>query len=149
MHSNQILALIQADKFYLVKVRFKHNSQSQGITYSDKTYTYKVPKFVKLELEDEVIVDSPFNGFVVVKVVDIIDGGVLYDQDFTNSKGYKWIVQKVCADQYYKHLEREYEAEQVLKQHLTNKARKEAIASINEMFGEDLLTNLNEVLAIR
>lgn len=147
MYANQILALLQEDKFYLIKVRFKHHSNNPkavhlekygDIPLSEKTYTYKVPKFVKLATNDEVIVDSPFNGMVVVKVVEVIENGLLFDQDFSNSKGYKWIVQKVTPGEYYKQLEKETEAEKLLQQHLTQQAKAKAMESIKAMFDNDV-----------
>lgn len=155
MYANQMLALLQADKFYLIKVRFKHHSINSKAVYleqygkvplSEKTYTYKVPHFVGLTIEDEVIVDSPFNGMVVVKVVEVIEEGIAFDQDFNNSKGYKWIVQKVCPQQYHKQLEKEAQAEKLLKQHLTNQAKEKAMANIKAMFDEPALEQITKAL---
>lgn len=156
MYANQILALLQAEKFYLIKVRFKHHENNPKaihlekygkVPLSEKAYTYKVPNFVKLTTEDEVIVESPFNGMVVVKVVKVIEDGLLFDQDFTNSKGYKWIVQKVCPQQYHKQLAKEAEAEQLLAKHLTQQAKEKAMASIKAMFDDDkALEQVNKAL---
>lgn len=155
LYSNQILALLQSEKFYSIKVRFKRHSNNHkaihlekygDVPLSEKTYTYKVPKFVKLTTEDEVIVDSPFNGFVTVKVVEVIEDGLLFDQDFTASNGYKWIVQKVCPQQYHKQLAKEEEAEKLLKHHLTQQAKVKAMDSIKAMFDEPALEQVTKVL---
>lgn len=147
LHSKQILALLQVEKFYLVKVRFKHSKMNPRtillaeypeVPLSEKTYTYKVPNFVSLTTEDEVIVESPFNGMVVVKVVEIVQDGVLLDRQFTESNGYKWIVQKVFPQKYRKQLAKEAEAEQLIAKQLAKQARQRAMESILAMFDEPI-----------
>lgn len=85
MKQRHLLSLLQ-EGYTTIQVEFEG---------SQKTYTYKAMGEIKED--DQVIVDSPFTGYTVVKVVGVdafprID----LDKEWT----YKWIVQKIDDTEY-------------------------------------------------
>lgn len=103
MYNEQTLVTLitmQENDFHTIKVRFKH--KDRGL--SEKEYYYKAPSFMKVEVGDEVIVDSPYNGFVVVLVTAVDDFADITPE---NGHSYKWVVQRVDPVFYTVQKERE------------------------------------------
>lgn len=155
MNAGQMISLLQSDKFYLIKVRFKqHKSNPNSIhieKYGDtplsaKEYMYKVPKFLELNEDDEVIVRSPFDGMVVVKVTGIVEDGLEFDEVFEKSNGYSWIVQKVCTRKYDAQMEKEEQVKRLIQQQLTQQARDKAMDAIKEILSETALEKVAKAL---
>lgn len=135
MNKQDLLILSVAEKigFVLVKCVFPNGTRS---------YTYKAPLVEGVQEGDTVIVESPADGFVCVKVLDVqssdhIDLSVPFD--------YKWIVQKVSRVQYDATNKAEYEMRQVLSRAIARKERDEMVALYKTELGESIL---KEVAAI-
>lgn len=73
--------------------------------YSSKTYSYLYDLNDPVEKGDVVVVDSPSEGFVTVKVTDVFDGVV--------GSATKYIVDKVDTTSYKQRVERAAEAAKV------------------------------------
>lgn len=103
MNTNHLIALLQA-RYQTIGVHFKDSRTGEP---TEKEYTYKAPDSMKLEVDDEVIVESPYGGMVVV-IVSRLDGYAAIDpsREYT----YKWVVQKVDVAGYLARQELEQEA---------------------------------------
>ena len=111
-----IISLLQNSR--TAQVQFKGNS---------KKYTYKVPEGVELAEGDQVVVQSPIDGLVVVTVVSVSDeAGIDLDATFK----YKWIVSKVDTAGYDALLAKEAAMEQDLKKLRRKAAIKKQIAAL-------------------
>ena len=111
-----IISLLQNSR--TAQVQFKGNS---------KKYTYKVPEGMELAEGDQVVVQSPIDGLVVVSVVSVSDdAGIDLDANFK----YKWIVSKVDTAGYDDLLAKEAAIEQDLKKLRRKAAIKKQIAAL-------------------
>jgi len=129
MKSIHVLVNALYDDLKCVQVKFK---QDHG-QLSPKSYSYKT--FLELETGDEVIVDSPRGGFVVVTVV----GTCL---DHLDEFPLKWVVQKVDKSGYID--ARDKEDLMITKFHKASATtkKKKALAAIKEMLGYDNMTDV-------
>ena len=94
-----LLSLLQTG-FTTIKVKFADNSNHDN--RPGKEYTYKIqgPCFAG----DWVVVDSPANGLVVVRVMSVDEAPRIdLDAEYT----YKWVVQRVDVTAYKDRLEKE------------------------------------------
>ena len=103
MNTNHLIALLQSN-YQTIGVHFK---DSRTGAPTEKEYTYKCPDSIELKVGDEVVVESPYGGMVVV-VVSRLDGYAAIDpsREYT----YKWVVQKVETEAYHARREAEQEA---------------------------------------
>jgi hypothetical protein len=124
---NALLAEVEGFKF--VVVTFPN---------SDKQYTYKTT--FDVEVDDRVIVDSPFNGLVVVTVIDVKS---IFEVDHDVSFRFKWIVQKVDTKAY----EKAEELESTLLQAVNKAKVKQRVKELNERLAETI--GEDEVKAIK
>lgn len=151
MNTGQMLSLLQSDKFYLIKFKYKQRTGGAGFgrdTLIERVIMYKVPKFVELEIGDEVIVFSPFDRMTKITVTEIIDGGLEFDKAISSPKELDWIVQKVCSEWYFAQIEKEAEAERMLQKYTTKQARDKAMECIKEVLSGAALGKLNKALDI-
>lgn len=97
MRAQEIVAALQSG-YVSIKVRFLQYSQ-HGLSreWSEKLYTYKALASWNIQPEDRVIVDSPKDGLVVVKVESV---SAEPDLNFADVGNFKWVVQKVDRSQY-------------------------------------------------
>lgn len=73
---------------------------------SQKVYNYKT--FMDIKEEDEVIVDTPSNGYVVVEVVKVTPAS-----EYSFEYPLKWIVSKLNTDEYLSNIEYEKQLSKV------------------------------------
>lgn len=95
MKNNAAIALMTlvASNCVTVNVRFKdHQGNPVG-----QAYTYKVPKDLKVEVGDEVVVDAPSTGMTVVVVTNVHGTARI---DIEAPFRYKWVVAKVDREAY-------------------------------------------------
>lgn len=127
--TGNLLNLLQSG-FVTIKVRFKRD---QG--FSSRDYTYKAPASMGIAVGDEVIVDSPSSGMVVVEVMEVDEFGTI---DYTAQHSYKWVVQKVDTTAYKIRSEVEKKAYKLLAQAKANLARDQYLGEINGLFGQSM-----------
>lgn len=97
MRAQEIVAALQSG-YVSIKVRFLQYSQHNiNREWSEKLYTYKALASWNIQPDDRVIVDSPKDGLVVVKVESVSSEP---DLNFSDVGNFKWIVQKVDRSQY-------------------------------------------------
>lgn len=97
MKAQEIVAALQSG-YVSVKVRFLSYARSGEMReWSEKLYTYKALVSWNIQPDDRVIVDSPKDGFVVVKVDSVSSDP---DLNFADVGNFEWIVQKVDTAQY-------------------------------------------------
>lgn len=100
--TNEInMLLAQNPNFKFVKVLFSPNAT--------KLYTYKMLEDV--EIGQQVIVDTPDNGLIVVKVEQILK---LHELDLNPHYAYKWVVQVIDTTKYDEYREKENEVKKVI-----------------------------------
>lgn len=133
MQVENLLSML--DDCYTIQARY-----NQGDT---KTYTYKVPKQLELEVGDKVIVNSPRNGFTVVTVAAI---GNAEDMDLEAAFQYKWIAGRVDTEAYFAQVEADREKTAIVKE-LQRKAKlrakiKELVGSLDDSEVPDFLAEL-------
>lgn len=98
MKAQEIVAALQSG-YVSVKVRFlqyRHGEYTNR-DWSEKLYTYKALVSWNIQPDDRVIVDSPKDGLVVVKVDSVSSDP---DLNFADVGNFKWVVQKVDTSQY-------------------------------------------------
>lgn len=153
MEPTETLNMIQLDQYYIVLVRFKHHESNNKsvkfnhldyidskVPYSEKQYAYKVPVDKVLKLGDDIVVNSPYHGLVVVTVFNIIHND---NEKLMHCKNVKWIVDTIDADAYRERIAQEQEAVKLLQQSRIKKARDEAVEAIRIEFGDDVFKQLN------
>lgn len=97
MKAQEIVAALQSG-YVSVKVRFlQYSHTSTAREWSEKLYTYKALASWNIQPDDRVIVDSPKDGLVVVKVDSVSSDP---DLNFADVGNFKWIVQKIDTSQY-------------------------------------------------
>lgn len=100
---------------------------------TEKTYTYKCPDDIELELGDKVLVDSPRNGLCIATVVRKDDfADIDLNADFT----YKWIVQKVDRTRYDDMLDKEAKFSRLLTEAERVKQREAVMESFKSTLPE-------------
>ncbi len=135
IRTNDVIAS-QNDNFRFVKVRFKHESGA----FSAKEYHYKTLDST-IAAGDEVVVDSPTNGFVIVVVTEVLEYYEVEEQGYN----YKWIVQKVDVSA-YEELKAKEKAVQKQLAKVNMKARLDnSLSKAAEELGED---NVNSLKAL-
>lgn len=135
IRTNDVIAS-QNDNFRFVKVRFKN----EGGAYSAKQYHYKTLD-PTITAGDEVVVDSPTNGFVIVVVTEVLEYYEVEEQGYN----YKWVVQKVDTFA-YEELKAKEKAVQKQLAKVNMKVRLEnSLSKAAEELGED---NLNSLKAL-
>lgn len=102
MNNVNTIASLMIDNLKSVKVKFFKDSE--------KLYTYKT-LLTDLEVDDFVVVSNN-NYYKVVQVVEIDD---IPDLNIDSNIEYKWIVQKVDAEQYNELIQMEYDISVELK----------------------------------
>lgn len=91
---------VQTDRFQRPVLNSVKLSKGRG----QRSYIYKAPKDMGVELDDVVIVGTPSNGLVTALVVQVDEVAQIdVDADFE----YKWVVQKVDRTDYDARVERE------------------------------------------
>ena len=93
----------------------------------DKEYTYKT--FDMFEIGEHCIVDSPRDGFVIVRVVGIDDSRLEDDHRF------KWVVQKLDLKDHNDRLNNEELAMDKISKLIREKRRKESVSEIETLLG--------------
>lgn len=128
METNHIISLLQ-DQYQTIGVRFKDSRTGDP---TEKEYTYKAPDAMGLVVGDQVVVDSPFGGYVVV-IVTRVDGfpNINANSSFT----YKWVVQKVDTTNYKAQIELEVKAFKLLQKARRNAARTQALDALKADLG--------------
>jgi len=134
MSDLNLLLAEQNENFKIVKVTFPTNG---------KQYTYKT--VLDLEEGDNVIVDSPNNGFVVVEVGEVIPA-IETNLDF--GFNVKWIVSKVDTEQYEACIDMERQATKTLNQLKYSRRRKELIKDLEDVVGADGLNNVKQLIKL-
>lgn len=141
MNTNHLIALLQSD-FQTIGVKFKDSRTGQP---TEKEYTYKCPDSFNIEVGEEVVVESPYGGMVVV-VVTRLDGYAAIDpsREYT----YKWVVQKVDATGYRERQAIEQEAfttfQKARRMAAQDKAMKEIFALLED--SEDAKTEFDGIV---
>lgn len=121
-----LMALLQ-DTMTTVKVVFKQGESGQ------QHYTYKVQKAWNVKAGDELVVDSPRGGMVVVQVVSVDKTA---DLDENASFTYKWAVQKVDRTGYDAQMAREDLFLEQLAEVDREHKRQETLRKATETLGE-------------
>lgn len=98
-----------------------------------KTYTYKARLEDNIQVDDTVVVESPTDGFVCVKVVAV---DAVPDIDLDADFEYKWIVQKVDTTIYEKMNEKEKEFQLAMQEVERQKKRDELQKQFEETIPE-------------
>lgn len=141
MNTNHLIALLQTN-FQTIGVKFK---DSRTGAPTEKEYTYKCPDSYEVVVGDEVIVESPYGGMVVV-VVTRLDGyaGIDPSREYT----YKWVVQKVDTTSYYARKTVEQEAFAAFQKAHRLAARDKAMQEIFSLLGdsEEVKTEVDSIV---
>lgn len=123
------LLLAQNPNFKIVEVKFNENS---------KNYAYKT--FEDFEVGDTAIVDSPYNGLVTVEIVKVHTFSE-YGQDFK----LKWIIQKVCTENYERIITMENKLSEKLSELKAARLAREFKETLALMVGDDSAQELIEL----
>lgn len=94
-----------------------------------KGYTYKT--VLDVEVDDFVIVETPSNGFQIVKVVEVASP---FDIDLNSNIKYKWVVDKLDLS----HYEKCKEQEKALLQYVNRSKNKQAVEEAKQILVESL-----------
>ncbi len=113
-----------------LRVRFKDERNNYAV--NGKEYTYKALATMEIKVGDEVIVESPSSGFVVVVVTEVDE---FADINYEGNSSYKWVVQKVDPTAYLARKEKENQAIEHLKRAKSSVVRDAEIANIKAAFG--------------
>lgn len=129
MNKNTLSLLMDRD-YTTVHVLFR-DRHDPAVFKTDKRYTYKVPAGWGVTAEDYLIVDSPFGGFAVVKVVAVDQvANVKVDAPFE----YKWAVQRIDATEYNFRKAEEARLAEALELADRISAHEKAMADLNSRF---------------
>lgn len=128
---NHLVELL-AKNFYTIGINFEHSS---------KSYTYKVPFEIKLEVDDKVIVDST-SGLTIVNVVRVDEdaSGI----DLSLDVKYKFIVQKLDTTLYDELNEKDKKISNVIAQGAREKAKQELLEQYTGTLNEEQVKALEE-----
>jgi uncharacterized caspase-like protein len=97
MKAQEIVAALQSG-YVSVKVRFlQYAGKDTAPEWGEKVYTYKALASWNIQPDDRVIVNSPKQNLVVVKVDSVSSDP---DLNFAEVGNFKWIVQRVDTSQY-------------------------------------------------
>lgn len=129
------LFLAQNENFKIVKVCFPS---------STKQYAYK--SSLPIEAGDQVVIDSPRDGLVVLEVKDVIPGAECSDSLLNRAT--KWVVQKVNTAHYEEAQEMERKINKEINKLRAAKARKEMLETAREELGEDAVENLTKLVRL-
>ena len=123
MNNELNLLLAQNEDFKLVKVQFPG---------STKCYTYKTTLDIKED--DQVVVDSPSNGFQILKAYEVIPA---IESELTFNYNLKWIVSKVDLEYYEKCQDMERKANRELNKLRASRRRTELEKELTEAIGSE------------
>lgn len=129
------LFLAQNENFKIVKVCFPS---------STKQYAYK--SILPVEPGDQVVIESPRDGLMVLEAVDVIPGAEC--NDTLLNKATKWVVQKVNTSHYEEAQAMERELNKEINKLRAAKARKEMLETAREELGEEAVTNLTKLVRL-
>lgn len=115
----------------IVKVRFK-SDYGQGL--STKQYSYKFDG-KKIEVGDEVVVESPHNGYVVVVVEEVEFNQV---KGIDDEMSLKWVVCKVTDRAYKARCEREQAVKAMIKDDFNRMRGQKALDHLRTALGNDV-----------
>lgn len=121
-----------------VLISLLQNARTCSIVFPgpSRKYTYKVPDSMAVAPNDYCIVDSPSNGLVVVRVVEVHDeSGIDAEAAFK----YKWLVSKVDLEGYRALLAQEKIMEEDLKKLRRKTQVKKQIKSLLGELGDEEL----------
>ena len=101
-------------KANIVTMLCGENLQAVTIQYKKSEKTYSMLSFFPVEVGDEVIVDSPFGGLTVVKVVEVKD---ILDLDLDVNHDYKFLVAPIDISAYTAFMDARKEVYRAVLQH--------------------------------
>lgn len=129
------LFLAQNENFKIVKVTYPSSS---------KQYAYKTT--LPIVTGDQVVVDSPRDGLVVLPVVDVIPGAEC--SEVLLNRATKWIVQRVNTLAYKEAQEMERKLNKEINRVRATKARKEMLETAREELGQEAVDNLTKLVRL-
>lgn len=124
------LILSENKDFKFVGVKFDENAH--------KVYYYKT--LLDFEVGDKAIVDSPYEGLVIVDVVEV-KSALQVDGNFR----YKWIVNKVDLTEYQRLNEQEEKILETLAEYRGSILKKEMYESLKEELGTTKVNQLKKL----
>ena len=124
------LATILSDNCQTIEVRFKdHTGSACG-----GSYTYKAPKNLELKEGDEVVVNSPSTGAVVVVVTKVHETmSIDIDAPFS----YTWIMHKVCHTTYDANMEKDNAVREKVEELQAKAKQARAVSTLMSELGLD------------
>lgn len=131
-----VLSIAEEIGFVLLKVCFKGGT---------KNYTYLADKNAGIEAGDTVVVNSPVDGLVCVKVDEVLPSDEI---DMNVNFNYRWIVQKVDTTAYDATVAREAHIRNVLRKAELRKARTEMLKNFEQEVGADVMLEVRRVAGI-
>ncbi len=128
MKTKQIINAVD-DSFFTIAVTYQWSAEEEwNQPRKKKEYTFKVPKTVKIEENDLVILPGN-NNYVDVAIGRVTKVHEEPDIDFDADFDYKWIVQKVDFDSYVYLVSRDTTFNQKIKTHEIQNKRDQVLAA--------------------